>query len=58
MKEIEIDEEKEIESLKTYIVNQVRNGQLPDLLKCFEVLTMECKSLDREMAKKYLTKGK
>ena len=48
---VEIDEKKEIEDLKFYLANQVWFAKLPDLLKCFEVLTAGCKSLNRKSAK-------
>ena len=57
MKEIEIDEEKEIEVLRTYIVNQVRNSKLSDLLECFEILT-GIENRPKRNFKKHLTKEK
>ena len=57
MKEIEIDEEKEIEVLRTYIINQVRNSKLSDLLECFEILT-GIENRPKRNFKKHLTKEK
>jgi len=57
MRQIEIDEEKEMEVLRTYIINQVRSSKLPDLLECFEILT-RVENQPKRNFKKHLTKEK